>query len=265
MTFPNSITFEGRIYVPKSASVSLPPGKFARILQDDEAKDGLQRIGMPAVFPLHLARYCSLTESWQRYWFALLIHAYTGWTHYDPARLTRTELEQLRGKWRSLTKSSEAFTNFKGTNEYRDYITPNNLPGLPGQEPLTCCGNVVKVLGEPVRLAGEWKTPIETLRGDVPPPPIEKINYLTAPHLIFLATNVAADKSAGAGRWKPIVLPDGRYRVDPFPQLPNVPVPLRTHGREAETYQRDGMSCAVNYIKTSRLEAVTVLASPYVP
>lgn len=252
----------GRKFVPVG---SLPPGQYARVLHDQEAADGLQRIGMPEVFPLHLARYCDLSEVWQRYWFALLIHSYTHWTHSDVSRLTRTELDMLKSRWRSLTKSSEAFTNFKGTNEYRDYITPNNLPGLPGQEPLVCCGNIVKVLGAPVRLAGEWKTPIETLRGDVPPPPTEKVNRVTTPWLIFLATNVAADKSLGVGKWKPIVLSDGRYRVDPFPQLPDVPVPLRTNGREAETYTRDGVQYAKNFIKTSRLVPVTEVPRVYVP
>ena len=109
-----------------------------------------------------------------------------------------------------------------------------------------------------MRLAGVMKTPIETLDGSKPPPSIEKVNRLTTPALIFCATNVS-----------PVVLPDGRYRVDPFPQLAprDTLVCLRTHGKETKTYMRDGVNYAVNYIISSRLKMVSGigLPSPYVP
>ena len=260
--------------------IYLPPGTFRQIEHDQEAKDGLQRIGMPEVYPLHLSQYCELTEAWQWFWFRQLIHSYTGYQHWDETRLSATELSALKAKWRSLTKKSEAFTNFKGTDIFKDYITPNNLAGLPGQEPLDCCGNIVKVLSVGVRLAGEMKTPIETLDGSKPPPPISKINRLTAPHLIFCATNVAADKS-DPKNWKTFTLPDGRDRVDPFPHLGSrdTLVCLRTNDKEANdlkakgtvlvagTYTRDGVNYAVNYILSSRLKVFSGTRVPraYVP
>lgn len=246
----------------------LYPSNISQIKHDQEAKDGLQRIGLPEVYPLHLSRYCDLTEKWQWFWFRQLIHSYTGFVHWDETKLTKTELDMLKGKWASLTADGRAFTNFKGTKTCEDFIRNVNVgAGLPGQEPLICCGNIVKVLGDSVQLAGVMKTPIETLDGSKPPPPIERINRLTAPHLIFCATNVS-----------PIILPDGRYRIDRFPQFDprDTLVALRTNGKDADelkarnvvsvagTYTKDGVSYAVNYIKTHRLSK-TITATPYVP
>lgn len=255
MTFPVSVLLEplNLRYIPEPAPLPV----YHRVLHDQEAKDGKWRVGYPEVWPLHLSRYCDLTEAWQRYWFALLIHSYTRFTHWDETRLTKAEMTMLKGKWASLTKSTEAFTNFQGTNKYEDYIRNVNMgTGLPGQEPIICCGNVARALGEPVRLSGVLKTPIETLDGSKPPPPIERVNRLTTPWLIFCATNAS-----------PGYLPDGRQRVDPFPQLAprDTLVPLRTHGADADRYARDGVNCAVNYITTSRLRAVVGVPSPYVP
>jgi hypothetical protein len=230
--------------------------KYIRVKHDYEARDDRWRIGMPAVFPLYYSKYCSLTEEWQWFWFRQLVYCYTNFYHWDENRLSKTELDILKGKWRSLTKSIEEFTNFKGTNENKDYITPNHLSGIAGQEPLICTGAIVKILGAAKRLSGEYKTPIETLDGTKSPPDISKVNRKKTPHLIFAATNNPADKS-NPKDWKAIRLPDGRYRVDPFPQLQSfgkdTPVPLRTDGRETETYSKDNVHYAVNYIRTSRL------------
>jgi|SRR5688572_21060541 len=230
--------------------------KYIRVKHDFEAKDDRWRIGMPAVFPLYFSKYCDLTKEWQEFWFAQLIYEYTGRVHWDKSILSKVELEMLKGKWRSLTKSSEAFTNFRGTNNNKDYITPNYIIGMAGQEPLICTGAVVKVLGPEKRLSGEYKTPIETLDGNRPPPDVSKVNRLKTPHLIFAATNNPADKT-DPKNWKRIQLPDGRYRVDPFPHLAtfkkDTPVPLRTNGKETETYSRDGVHYAINFIRTSRL------------
>lgn len=243
------------------AGIPLPAGTMHQVLHDHEANDGKQRYGMPEVWPLYLARYCDLTEEWQRFWFKQLIHSYTGFTHWDEKKLTKAELDWLKGKWAGITKSSEAFTNFKGTDQCHDFIRGMNTSAeLPGQEPLTCCGNIVKVMGGPVRMGGKTLIKIETLDGNKPPPAIEKINRLTAPHVIFCATNVSR-----------IIFPDGKRRIDPFPQLAphDVLVPLRTNGKEAETYVRDGVNYATNYILASRLKALpkgsTMVPRPYYP
>lgn len=250
------------------AGIPLPPGRIERIKHDHEAKDGKQRIGYPEVYPLRLSQYCDLTEAWQWFWFRQLVHSYTNFVHWDERRLSPAELKMLKGKWKSLTKSSEAFTNFRGTNENADYINGVGQ-GMAGQEPLTCCGNIVKALGS----SGAF-TRIETLDGNRPPPPIDKVNRLLAPHVIFGATNVAAWKDDRNNRF-PFLLPDGSYRVDPFPQLAprDTLVPLRTNGKEAVTYQRNGVWWAENFILSSRLVPVTpttgqagaVVPSPYNP
>lgn len=250
------------------AGIPLPPGNIQQIKQDYEAKDGLQRVGYPGVYPLYLSQYCDLTEDWQWFWFRQLIHSFTGFAHWDEDRLSRAVLDMLKGKWKSLTKATEAFTNFRGTNNNRDHINNNGLDGVAGQEPLDCCGNIIKVLSGPYRLGGKTLMKVETLDGNRPPPPIEKINRLTAPHVIKCATNVAAWKDARNNRF-PFVLPDGSYRVDPFPQLAprDTLFSLRTNGKEAVTYQRDGVWYAENYITASRLKPVTgaVVPSPYHP
>lgn len=252
--------------LPPPAGIPLPPGNIMRVKHDHEAKDGQQRVGYPEVWPLYLSQYCDLTEAWQWFWFRQLVHSYTGFAHWDETRLSRAELNMLKGKWESLTKTKEAFTNFKGTDINADYINDNGLDGMAGQEPIICCGNIVKVLGGPYRLGGKTLMKVETLDGNRPPPPIEKINRLIAPHVIFCATNVAAWKDERGIRY-PFILDDGTYRVDPFPQLDprDTLVPLRSSGREAVTYQRDGVWYAENYITASRLAPVigAVVPSAY--
>lgn len=253
--------------VPPAAGIPLPPGNFMQIKHDREAMDDRQRVGYPEVYPLHLAQYCDLTEPWQWFWFrAGLVHPFTGYKHWDEKRLTRIELNMLKGKWESLTKTKEAFTNKKGTDLYADYINGNGLYGLPGQEPLACCGNIVKVLGGPYTLAGKKLMKIETLAGNRPPPPIEKVNRLLTPHVVFCFTNVAAWKDEN-GKRQPFILSDGSYRVDPAPQLAPLDtlVLLRTNGQEARTYERNGVWYAENYILESRLKPVTgtIVPSPY--
>jgi hypothetical protein len=269
---------------PTDQGIPLPSGDLMQVMHDYRADDGLIRIGMPSVLSMYLNQYTQLTEAWQWFWFRHLLHAYTDYAHWDSARLSPAELDMLKARWRSLTKHSEAFTNFKGTDLFHDYISPNKLPGLPGQEPLTCTGNIHKVLGDKIRFAGEMYTPIETLDGTQPPPSITLINRLTRPDLIPCATNVAADKSNRTA-WTVVSLADGTWRVDPFPQLSPKPTPfvLRTNGKEADdlkarlrdkdipapagTYIRDGIHYAVNYIRSNRLQsfAGTVVPNPYNP
>lgn len=278
----------GKAALSVTAGIPVPPGTFSYILHDYEANDGLVRIGMPEVLSMYLNKYTELTSDWQWFWFKQMVHAYTGYAHWDLAELSKTELVSLKAKWRSLTKKSEAFTNFKGTDIFRDYVSPNNLSGLPGQEPLVCCGNIVKILGPSVRLTGAPFIPVETLDGTKPPPDISKVNRLTRPDLIPLATNVAAIKpldSEGrpvrdSSKWRLDFLSDGTWRVNPFPQLAPryTPFPLRTNGREAEaqeslfrsngisapagTYSKDGINYAVNYIRANRLEPLTAQTVP---
>lgn len=281
MLHPYEIRYKGRIYrketeviiPPPSVGIPLPSGTFKQIKHDYQAKDGLQRIGMPEVLSMSLNQYSDLTQAWQEFWFAQMVHAYTKYKHWDKTKLSKTELDSLKAKWRSLTKQSEAFTNFRGTNFYHDYISPNTKTGLPGVEPLTCGGNIVKIIGSAVRIAGKMVVPIETLDGNRPPPNIALVNRLTRPDLIPCATNAAADKS-NPKEWKPIVLPDGTYRVDNFPQLSPTPFLLVTNGKASERLKRDtpirpagtytssGIPIAINYILVSRLMDIQGIVVP---
>lgn len=232
-------------------------GKYKRILHDQESDDGKDRIGVPEVWPLYISSYTDLTEAWQWFWFRVgLVHPYTGFAHWDETKLTREEQDMLKREWRSLTHGAKAFTNNAGTELYRDYISRRNLTAsLPKQGDITTCGNIVRVIGDTTR----WGVPVETLDGSKPPPPIELVNRLTRPDLIFAATNVAADKSLGAGKWRPVYFfRDGiRYeRVDPFPNLQDYGkdtlVPLRSNGKKAEELRKKGVvSIAGTY---SRIE-----------
>ena len=255
------------IVSPPAGGIPLPAGEFAQVLHDDEAMDDKQRLGMPEVYPLALSQPCIMTEAWQRYQYRLLMQGYRG--TWDETKLTAAEVVTVKTAFKKVYKQSIAFCNFAGFDNAANYIAGTNLNlAPPKQEPLTCCGNVVKVLGPSERRAGVWVTPIETLRGDVPPPDIARINRLTHPWLVFAATNVAAFKpSPNPDTWQHIIV-EGRWKVDPFPQLGgrDVLVPLRTNGREADTYQRDGVWYAANYIRSSRLVPVTgSVPSPYVP
>lgn len=257
--------------VVSPVGIPLPTGNFSFVSHDQPANDGLQRIGYPEVWPLVKSQYCDLDEAWQWFWFRQLIHSRTGYLHWNEYNLTAVQMDALKTAWRGITKASEAFTNFKGTNDHEDFISGRNEGmGLPGQEPIICCGNIVKVLGGPYRMGGQSVMKIETLDGNRPPPSITKVNRLKTPHLVFCATNVAADKGGfrDSSKWKPIILPDGSYQVDPFHHLggKDVPVVLRTNGKETETYERDGVWYAVNYITASRLKPVKglVVPSPYV-
>jgi hypothetical protein len=272
MNPPYEIQINGHIYrlaedtpsLPVPVGIPLPDGNFKQIEHDYQAKDGLQRIGMPEVLSLSLNQYCDLNYAWQWFWFRQMVHAFTGYRHWNEKELTSTQLSILKGKWRSLTKKSEAFTNFRGTDNCKDYVTPNSLTEMAGTEPLACGGNIVKVIGNSVRIAGKTVVPIETLDGNMPPPDIAKVNRLTRPDLIPCATNAAANKS-NPKEWKPIVLSDGTYRVDNFPQISPTPFILRTNGKDAQrllrdtptrpagTYTRDGIYYAINYIQESRL------------
>lgn len=243
--------------------IVLPSGGSYKFIQhDDLAKDEKgQRIRAPEVYPLYLVEYTKLTEAWQWFWFRVgLVHPYTGYQHWDETRLTIPELDRLKQEWKSLTHAAKAFTNNFGTDNCHDYINGNDLPGLPEQGAITCCGNIVRVIGEPTHKG----TPIETLDGTKPPPPIEKVNRITRPDLIFCATNVPGVKISGIEY--PLIVDSGvnkgRVKVDPFPNLADIHtslsddscVPLRTNGNKSDrTYTRDGVYYAVNYIKTSRL------------
>lgn len=246
--------------------------EFRRILHDDEANDGKVRIGMPEVIPMFFVEYTDLTSARQWFWFRQIIHGFTGYSHWDERRLSSFDLTSLKREWRSITHERKAFTNNLGTDNCKDYVSNENLnlSCIPKQGAIYTAGNIVRVLG-PATSRG---VPIETLDGRKPPPPIEKVNRILTPWLVFCATNVAADKSLGYGNWKPIFTPSGRHRVDPFPNMSDIPtrrgidvlVPIFSNGNKTgEIYSRDGVNYARNWIPARRLsERVYTVPNPYV-
>lgn len=251
-----------------NSNIILPDGKFAFINHDDLANDDKLRIGMPEVMPLYWVEYYELTSAWQWFWFRQLVHSFTNYKHWDENKLTAGELSFLKLEWKSLTHGAKAFTNNAGTDVFRDYIRNVNLgEDNPKQGAITTCGNVVKIIGNPTNKG----TPIETLDGSKSPPPIEKVNRLTAPWLIFCATNVAANKEDGYGNWKPIIVINNgipRHKVDPFPNLApkDTLVPLVSNGNKVDLkYTINGVNLCRNYIRTSRLISVSgEVPTPYV-
>jgi len=275
MNLPISIVV--RPPAPPPIGIPLPAGGIYKFIQhDDLAKDIKgQRIRAPEVWPLYWVEYTDLTEAWQWYWFRVgLVHPYTGYKHWDETLLESWERDRLCSEWGSLTHGAKAFTNNYGTELYKDYINQENLnKALPRQGAITCCGNIHRIIGGST-LKG---TPIETLDGRYPPPPIEKVNRLTRPDLIFCAVNIPGLKVSGVEY--PLIVSNGinqgRVKADPFPNIWGIPtsksvdtlIPLRTNGNKSDyTYERDGVHYARNYITTSRLVSFSesVVPTPYV-
>lgn len=264
----------------KSSQLTLPAGASYVFLQHDDLADDWkgQRIRAPEVWPLYWVEYTELDSAWQWYWFRVgLVHPYTGFLHWDETRLADWEVELLKREWRSLTHQAKAFTNNFGTDNCADYVSRSNLSKQnPLQGAITCCGNVFRVAGDNTARG----TPIETLDGRFSPPPIEKVNRLTRPDLIFCAVNIPG-YTIGGQEFPRLVdsgLNYGRVKADPFPNLwdhsssksDDTLVPLRTNGAKSDkTYIRDGVHYAVNYISRASSKRLfpwneRVVPTPYV-
>lgn len=107
--------------------------------------------------------------------------------------------------------NAKAFCNGTGfgdpNNPRADYILNENIgdpPILPSFDKVRTCGGAVhtgEVVGNELVLL--------TLNGNFPPPDIREINPTLTPWFFFDANIITNDK-----------LPDGSYRVDPFPNGP---------------------------------------------
>lgn len=272
-------TVQIKVSRKESPEIIFPSGNFAFLQHDDLADDWKgQRIRAPEVWPFYWVEYTELTEEWQWYWFRVgLVHPYTGYRHWNEKLLADWEFKLLQSEWSSLTHGAKAFTNNFGTEKYRDYINDENQ-GMdnPMQGAITCCGNLFRVIGDRIARG----TPIETLDGRYPPPPIEKVNRLTRPDLIFCAVNIPGKKVAGVE--VPLIVESGpnkgRIKADPFPNLWDHPsskskdtlVPLRTNGAKSDyTYERDGVHYARNYISRASIKRLfpwnlRIVPDPYV-
>lgn len=178
-----------------------------------------------------------LTAPLQWFWFGLL-------RHNAPATFND---EAIKNAWRSLTDGDRAFTNFKGSDKYRDFIngTHNDMPPMQMPKFYVVGGNFVEVV-----LNDAGKEITKDVRGEAcymvlgidPTAELlpDVVNERLTPTLVHRAT---VDVSAA--------------KVDPFPQLDgnDVPVPLFAVG-------------GFNWVRTTCLEPWPdgePLASPYLP
>ncbi len=174
-------------------------------------------------------RWIDLTAGWQWFWYEQL-RLSAGYS------MAPSELQQA---WRGLTTSDRAFTNGRGTDLCRDFISDRNEgAGLPGEETLTCGGKVALCVGDPIHMSGQDWLPFMALDGSEPPP--LGVNYKNSPWLFTPAV---------------IAYPDGR--VGPFPQLNgcDVPAPFVSKG-------------GVSYLpakRVVRLEGGLPFPGPYIP
>lgn len=88
----------------------------------------------PEVFRLEPHTGVLLTEELQYFWYNLLVKMNNGYMSND----------SLKSAWRNLTASNRAFTNGRGTDTCRDFISNTNYGQvLPMFYPLVCGGNIL--------------------------------------------------------------------------------------------------------------------------
>lgn len=177
--------------------------------------------GDPECVHLDNDSYCELDMAWQEYWFALMQLA-----------APSMPLPQLKKAWRSLLWWNRAFTNYQGFDKpgdaRADFINGTDLTRPnPKIETIVCGGAVVH------RISDRWihqAWPIEVLDGSKRPPDPAVVNQFTTPWLVFYATisEPSTVDPADAIAWggTPGGHPNGIFRVEGFPQLFGLPVPV---------------------------------------
>jgi hypothetical protein len=154
-------------------------------------------------------KFVPLTPEWQWYWYRNLIYCAFG--HFDETKLDRKETRDMHAAWLWLTKGSEMVTNRHGPETHREVITGqdrNEASEFIAHDGLLAGGNIIKVTGDVLRKGGQVLYPFESLDGRQPAPDISEVNLVTRPDLFHRATIAHFEQ-----------LPDGTFRVDPFPQL----------------------------------------------
>jgi hypothetical protein len=203
-----NITWSSTLTLPVSAR---PPGVFAWVKWDWELPpfykprslwypdDKLHNdSGYPQTCPLSPAagddNSVRLTEKLQWFWFRQMQVS----AGYDMTP------EELKAAWRGLTKSWTAFTNGRGTDVCRDYITPGNEGAeLPLLFSLTCGGTVVELTNRTLYSRGYEVKALRVSDYEL----WKAWTYKDHPQYFTIATNAT-------------VVPYGnKWRVDPFHYL----------------------------------------------
>jgi hypothetical protein len=177
--------------------------------------------GFPEMVQTLTDSFNPLNPEWQRYFYSLF-------KLFSRGAFSETT---LKAKWASYMWSGRAFTNNFGSDRYRDVINKTHLdmPYMKMEE-LACGGNVVEYLGDEIVRANKYgeKVPwlkVRTLDINNKPPTLEQYTRQSHPELIHIATNASIIK-----------LPDGTWRVDPFPQLGGLDTPYPFQSRGGYTY-----------------------------
>ena len=159
----------------------------------------------------------TLTEPWQRFWFALFTRA-----AYNrmPEELNEAELKYMVQRWSKLTWTREAFTNGNGDGTNHNYIN-GTCPDKPdmAMDKIRFTGGASVTGIEKVNSTGKGVLEVRTFDGNASPPDPRTIDMDIDPR-VFFATIIQAD-----GRVTRFPMLDGS--MAPTPLLRNdVPVPI---------------------------------------
>lgn len=174
-----SVSFRKAQVAPVLPLSPLPPGTWAQALHDYERreyfrpdlgysvprsllnpKDKLTDAkGFPEMVPLAPRVGVKLTRNLQWFWVKLLVLSKYGIELIENSTktfesefkriLSPIQQEYIKSAWRGLTKGHTAFTNGRGTDEFRDYISGINLSA--SEEPMlwenTTGGSLLRLEG----------------------------------------------------------------------------------------------------------------------
>lgn len=163
----------------------------------------------------------TMTPAWQ--WFAFRQFVFACFGHFDETKLDDAELDALKKAWASAMMGKRVITNFTGwDNGYQDVILGVNSDA-PYFKYMGLCmgGNLGSVrmdsAGNPgiyhpnAAFGSSYK--VESLNGLHEPPDPRDVNFVTAPHLVQIATIARYDAEGTSGLSNPW------SQVIPFPQL----------------------------------------------
>lgn len=214
-----------RIYLP-------PIGKiYAWTLQDDDVagqwdKDYRHRrdpdiVNLPGtVITYKKESWVKLNPDWQRYWFRNNLYTWFGVFH--ESLLTPEQYTRALSNWRWLTKGTEVITNRHGWDFGKWDVILNENKGAEyiSSDCLLMIRNVIRPLSTKLaRIGGHTGYWYETLNRSGPVPDIAEVNAVTRPDL-FPRANIILSALQRDQDGKPYsyLAPNGKLRVDPFPQ-----------------------------------------------
>lgn len=210
-------------------------------LHDDQTH-WKSREGLPETYPFFLSVFIPLNKAWQFFWF----EQFKICSPQRAGENTNQWIARLKKSYANTIKNGVCFTDYHAVQQgYADYINGVN-PDAGGicHKTIWTGGNIMSVTGGITSKGGESHYPIAYLNARNFPPDPAKVNMFTRPDLIHKATV----------RTK-IVLPDGRHRVDPFPQNGGDPVPYMV-------ISKDPQFVNAKFVRFVGKDEVT---SPYVP